>query len=77
MTDLENEECSACGNKSVYVSTEILSIDEKSCGIKKIYLFRCEEHIDTDVNEMLALRQKKRANSYEHARQKTDTHEKS
>lgn len=77
MTDLENEECSACSNKNVYVSTEILSIDEKSCAIKKIYLFRCEKHIDTDVNEMLALRQKKRANSYEQARQKTDTHEKS
>jgi hypothetical protein len=66
MIDFKNEECSACSKKNVYVSTEILSVDEKSSAIRKIYLFRCEEHVDTDL-----------ANSNETARQKTDTHKNS
>lgn len=77
MIDFKNEECSACSKKNVYVSTEILSVDEKSSAIRKIYLFRCEEHVDTDLGEMMALRRKKLANSYETARQKTDTHKNS
>lgn len=64
MIDFKNEECSACSKKNVYFSTEILSIDEKTLAIKKIYLFRCEDHIDTDLDEMLALRLKKLAHSY-------------
>jgi len=59
MIDLKNEECSACSKKNVYVSTEILSVDEKSRAITKTYLFRCKEHIDTNLDEMLALRRKK------------------
>jgi hypothetical protein len=74
MTDLENEECCACSKKNVYFSTEILSIDEKNGAIKKIYLFRCIEHINTELDEMLALRRKKLANSYETMPQKPDTH---
>jgi len=77
MTDLKDEECSACSKKNVYVSTEILSVDEKNSAIKKIYLFRCKEHLDTDLDEMLALRRKKLANRYETAQQKTDTQKKS
>lgn len=76
MIDFKNEECSACSEKNVYVSTEILSVDEKSGAIRKIYLFRCEKHMDIDLNSMLALRQKKLSNSYETAPQKTDTHKK-
>ncbi|WP_298150350.1 hypothetical protein [Flavobacterium sp.] len=74
MTDLKNEECSACSNKNVYFSTEILSIDEKNGAVKKIYLFRCKEHLDTDLDEMLTLRRKKLASSYETAPQKPDAH---
>lgn len=77
MIDFKDEECSACSEKHVYVSTEILSVDEKSGAIRKIYLFRCEKHIDTDLNSMLALRQKKLSNSYEATPQKTDAHKKS
>lgn len=74
MIDFKNEECSGCSKENVYVSTEILSVDEKSSAIRKIYLFRCEEHVDTDLGEMMALRRKKLANSKEIALQKTDTH---
>lgn len=72
MIDFKNEECSACSKKNVYVSTEILSVDEKSSAIRKTYLFRCEEHLDTDLGEMLALRRKKLANNKEISQQKTD-----
>lgn len=77
MIDFKNEECSGCSKKNVYVSTEILSVDEKSSAIRKIYLFRCEAHIDTDLGEMMALRRKKLAKGKEIGLQKTDTHKKS
>ena len=64
MNDLKNEECSACSNKNVFFSTEILSIDE-SGAVKKIYLFRCAEHLDTNLDEMLALRREKLGNRVE------------
>ncbi|BFT28877.1 hypothetical protein D210916BOD24_00530 [Alteromonas sp. D210916BOD_24] len=59
MIDFKNEECSACSKKNVYFSTEILSVDEKTSAIKKVFLFRCEDHLDTDLDEMFALRWKK------------------
>lgn len=59
MIDFKNEKCSACSKKNVYFSTEILFVDEKTRAIKKIFLFRCEDHMDTDVDEMFALRWKK------------------
>lgn len=61
MIDFKNEECSACSKKNVHFSTEILSVDEKTSAIKKVFLFRCEDHFDTDLDEMLALRRKKLA----------------
>lgn len=63
MIDFKNEECSACKKKNVYFSTEILSVDEKTSAIKKVFLFRCEDHLNTDLDEMFALRRKKLTSS--------------
>lgn len=56
------EECSACFNKAVDVRTEIFSYpadnDEKA--IRKIILYRCQEHLDIDVYEMRELSSIKR-----------------
>jgi hypothetical protein len=49
--------------KNVSFSTEVESVDEVTNAIKKVFLFRCEDHIDTDVDEMLVLRRKKFASS--------------
>lgn len=56
--DFHNTECSACHNKSVDVRTEVLIPTEKSKKekrIRKIIIFRCAAHPNTDVDEMILL----------------------
>lgn len=56
------EECSACFNKAIDVRTEIFNYptDNQQNAIRKIILYRCQEHLDTDVGEMRELAQEKR-----------------
>ncbi len=56
--DFENAECTACSNKSVDIRTEVLLPTEKSRQegrIRKMYIFRCPKHLDTDTEQMLIL----------------------
>ncbi|CAM3772543.1 MULTISPECIES: hypothetical protein [Pseudoalteromonas] len=51
--DFHNAECSACHKKHIDIKTEIVapSLDRPNAIRKKI-IFRCEDHIDCDVDEI-------------------------
>ncbi|MBO1256657.1 hypothetical protein J3L16_13275 [Alteromonas sp. 5E99-2] len=57
-----NHECDACFNKAVDVRTEIFSYpsENENNAIRKIILYRCEQHLDTNVHEMRKLASIKR-----------------
>ncbi len=59
VTNFKSQECSACANPSVTVSTEIVSVEPVTKAIKKAYLFRCKSHINVSVEDMLLLREVK------------------
>ena len=52
MTDVK-EECSACNKPHIDVRTEIITPSlVKPGGIRKMIMFRCEDHINCDADEM-------------------------
>jgi len=61
VANFKSQECSACANPSVTVSTEIVSVDPKTEAIKKAYIFRCKLHVNTSAEDMLVLREMKDA----------------
>lgn len=60
MIDFKSQECSACSNPSMTVSTEIVSVEPKTKAIKKAYIFRCKLHINASVEDMLVFREIKK-----------------
>ncbi|GAB5382845.1 MAG: hypothetical protein Alis2KO_41860 [Aliiglaciecola sp.] len=52
-SDILNAECDACKKPHVDVRTEVVAADpNKPNTIKKRIIFRCEDHIDCDTDEM-------------------------
>ncbi|TMS93323.1 hypothetical protein CWB58_09865 [Pseudoalteromonas sp. S201] len=54
MTEIKDEECSACHKKHIDTRTEIITppLDSKPGHIRKAIFFRCEDHINCDADEM-------------------------
>jgi hypothetical protein len=51
--DFDNADCSACHKKHVDIRTEIVAPSpERPNAIRKKIIFRCEDHLDCDVDEM-------------------------
>ena len=51
--DFHNADCSACHKKHVDTRTEIVaSSPERPNAIRKKIIWRCEDHLDCDVDEM-------------------------
>ncbi|NRA79321.1 MAG: hypothetical protein HRU18_14020 [Pseudoalteromonas sp.] len=51
--DFQNAECSACHKKQVDIRTEIVaSSPDRPNSIRKKIIFRCEDHLDCDVDEI-------------------------
>ena len=51
--DFHNAECSACHKKHVDIRTEIVATSpDKPDAIRKKIIFRCEDHLDYDVDEI-------------------------
>ncbi|GAA6206375.1 hypothetical protein [Thalassotalea sp. SU-HH00458] len=51
--DFHNAECSACHKKHVDIRTEIVAPStERPNAIRKKIIFRCEDHLDCDVDEI-------------------------
>ena len=53
MTDIKDEECSACPKKHINIKTEIITPSlDKQGGIRKKIMMRCEDHLDCDTDTM-------------------------
>ncbi|CAM4268297.1 hypothetical protein [Alteromonas australica] len=51
--DFHNAECSACHKRHVDIRTEIVAPSpERPNAIRKKIIFRCEDHLDCDVDEI-------------------------
>jgi hypothetical protein len=51
--DFDNADCSACHKKHVDIRTEIVAPSpERPNAIRKKIIWRCEDHLDCDVDEM-------------------------
>lgn len=51
--DFHNADCSACHKKHVDIRTEIVAPSPESPNaIRKKIIWRCEDHLDCDVDEM-------------------------
>lgn len=51
--DFHNAECSACNKKHVDIRTEILATSpSRPRAIRKKIIFRCEDHLNCDANEI-------------------------
>ncbi|AWB57442.1 hypothetical protein [Colwellia sp. Arc7-D] len=51
--DFHNADCSACHKKHVDIRTEIVAPSpERPNAIRKKIIWRCEDHLDCDVDEM-------------------------
>ncbi|KTG21504.1 hypothetical protein AUR67_04765 [Pseudoalteromonas sp. XI10] len=51
--DFHNAECSACCKKHVDIRTEIIAPSpDRPNAIRKKVIFRCEDHLDCDVDEI-------------------------
>lgn len=66
MIDFKNAICDACNKKSVDVRTEVLmptEADKQENRIRKRMVFRCEEHLNTPLEEIQRLAEFKANNS--------------
>lgn len=53
MTEIKDEECSACHKKHINIKTEIITPSlDKQGGIRKMIMMRCEDHLDCDTDTM-------------------------
>lgn len=54
MTEIKDEECSACHKTHIDTRTEIITppLDSKPAHIRKAIFFRCEDHVNCDADEM-------------------------
>lgn len=54
MTEIKDEECSACHKKHIDVRTEIITppLNSAPGHIRKAIFYRCEDHINCDADEM-------------------------
>ncbi|WP_232284964.1 hypothetical protein [Pseudoalteromonas tunicata] len=51
--DFHNAECSACCKKHVDIRTEIIAPSpDRPNAIRKKIIFRCEDHLDSDIDEI-------------------------
>ena len=51
--DFHNAECSACCKKQVDIRTEIIAPSpDRPNVIRKKIIFRCEDHLDSDIDEI-------------------------
>lgn len=68
LNDAEKTECSVCYKKCVDVRTEVLTPSDEARRenrITKIIIFRCENHLNTNLDEMerLALAKSREGNT--------------
>lgn len=51
--DFRNAECAACCKKHVDIRTEIIAPSpDRPNAIRKKIIFRCEDHLDSDIDEI-------------------------
>ncbi|GGE96275.1 hypothetical protein [Pseudoalteromonas gelatinilytica] len=51
--DFHNAECSACRKKHVDIRTEIIAPSpDRPNAIRKKIIFRCDDHLDSDIDEI-------------------------